>query len=101
MIGKILTGIGSAVFGVVGKIHDALGGDATPLNSANIQAAENDETNAIWYKTITFYVGGTLVVGTLLGLIICKVLPKMGKKKPARRRRRKTTTRRRTYRRKK
>ena len=100
MIGKFLSGIGKATFGAVGKIHDALGGNDTPLNSATIKAAENDPEGSIWYKTVTFYVGGTLVVGTLLGLFIPKLLAKTNKRKPMRRRR-KTTTRRRTYRRKK
>lgn len=99
MIGNLLSGIGNATFGAVGKVHDILGGKDTPLTSANIKAAENDPEGAIWYKTIAFYVGGTLVVGTLLGLLIPKLLAKMSKRKPMRRRRK--TTRRRTYRRKK
>ena len=101
MIGNLLSAIGSATFGAVGAVHDMLGGKQTPVSSQNIKAWETDEAYSVCHKTLMFYVGGTLVLGTLLGLAVCKVLPKMGKRKTTRRRRKTTTRRRSTYRRKK
>ena len=101
MIGKFLEGIGKAVFPAVGVVHDTLGGSETPVASTNIAGWENDENLNACYRTVMFYIGGTLVVGSVLGCLLCKYLPKMGKKRTATRRRRKTTTRRRTYRKRK
>lgn len=102
MIGKFLEGIGKAVFPAVGVVHDTLGGDQTPVSSTNVEGWEKDENLNICYRTVMFYVGGTLVLGTVLGTLLCKFLPKMGKKRTSTRRRRKaTTTRRRTYRKRK
>lgn len=101
MIGKLLESVGKAVFPIVGPIHDVLGGKDTPVSSATIQGWEGDDTYDICKKTVYFYTGGTIVVGALLGLLLCKFLPMKKKRSTTRRRRKATTTRRRrTYRKK-
>lgn len=100
MIGSILEKTGGAAFPVVGAVHDALGGSEKPVASSVVQGWKDDENLNICYRTLMFYVGGTLVVGALLGGLLCKFLPMKKKRKPTRRRKT-TTARRRTYRRKK
>ena len=97
MIGTLLEKIGGAALPVVGPVHDVLGGDQKPMTSQGVEAWKTDEAYAICYRTVVFYIGGTLVVGALLGGLLCKFLPMKKKRKPARRRKA-TTTRRRTYR---
>ena len=81
MIGNLLYKLGQTAFGVVGPVHDTLKGSVeTPtLNSDNIELLELQESPVMpgtVANTIYYYVGGTLVVGILVGLIACKAWPK-------------------------
>ena len=89
LYGTILK-IGGAISPIVGPIHDALGGKDAP-QSSDVLSPQKPEQKLL----VEYFIGGTALVGLLLGFVICKM---MGKK-PVRRRRRMTTTRRRTYRR--
>ena len=101
MIGKLLTSVGKAVFPIVGPIHDVLGGKDTPVSSEAIKGWEGDENYDLCGRSVYFYTGGTIIVGALLGLLLCKFLPMKKKRTSTRRRRKATTTRRRrTYRKK-
>jgi len=100
MIGNLLHKIGQTAFGVVGPVHDALQGSVeTPtLNSDSIEMLELQETPVMpgtVAQTIYYYVGGTLVVGILVGTILAKVL-KPGRTVRRAKARKATRTRRRT-----
>lgn len=105
---NFLESIGSALFAIVGPIHDAILGTKkanSPYVSSeqltnNVSAEKQDvqgEFGPYDTRTMQAYVGGTAVVAVLLALLSCG---KLLKKKPVRRRRtaRKTTARR-TYKR--
>lgn len=110
MIAKLLHSIGSALYGVFGSIHDAILGISPDPDMPSVLTAEQMTQSAeligptepvqvgSFKDTVSYYIGGTLVVVSLAAFLICKYLPM--KKKPVRRRRT-TTRRRRTYRRKK
>lgn len=113
MLGKLFYNIGSALYGVVGAIHDALVSSDQPpvMQTQTMDDAYNLQGDAAvpagsFRDTVKYYIGGTLVVTVVLTLLLCRMFPKLGKKMTAkktltRRRKRRTTARRRTYKRRK
>jgi hypothetical protein len=91
MLYGTLLKIGGAISPVVGPIHDALGGKDAP-QSSDVLSPQKPEQKLL----VEYFIGGTALVGLLLGFVVCKM---MGKKPVRRRRRRTTPVRRRTYRR--
>lgn len=107
---NFLESIGSALFAVIGPVHDAIlkGGkpDSAYLGSSGLtewkksedaESALPDGVGPYPVKTLFAYVGGTALVCVLVSLLACGQFKK--KRKPVRRRRAATKTRRRTYKR--